>query len=104
MLNIAYKFSYFSLVDSKLLHPSPTIILGQGYAIPPYIHRRGAAAVPSVNRPRPIKVVKTISQFDEPDGWKPVVVRLFASMTRSEIYGTRLKIIHSNLYHARYSK
>ena len=65
-------FSYFSLVASKLLHPDPTIILGQGYAIPPYIHRRGAAAVPSVNRPRPIKVVKSISQFDEPDGWKPV--------------------------------
>jgi hypothetical protein len=64
----------FSHVHSTLLHPDPDVILGQGYAIPPYIQRMGAAAADAqaIYRPRPAKVVKTVSQFDEPGGWKPV--------------------------------
>ena len=63
-----------SHVHSTLLHPEPEVVLGQGYAIPPYIQRMGApsADVQAIHRPRPVKVVKTISQFDEPGGWKPV--------------------------------
>eukprot|EP00092_Neocalanus_flemingeri_P098782 GFUD01125976.1.p1 GENE.GFUD01125976.1~~GFUD01125976.1.p1 ORF type:complete len:184 (-),score=45.00 GFUD01125976.1:20-571(-) len=64
-----------SCVHSKLLKLDPEVILGHGYAIPPFIHRRGSAAAvvdQTVHRPRHTKVVKTISQFDEPGGWKPV--------------------------------
>jgi hypothetical protein len=64
----------FSYVDSTLLHADPEVILGQGYAIPPYIQRMGAAAADAqaIHRTRPVKVVKTLSQFDERGGWKPV--------------------------------
>ena len=50
----------------------PEIIVGRGYAIPPYIHITGTATengktVPEpkhVHRPRHARVIKTISQFD----------------------------------------
>ena len=59
----------------------PEIIVGRGYAIPPYIHRTGIATenrqtVPKprhVHRPRLARVIKTVSQFDEPGGWTPVL-------------------------------
>merc|ERR1712130_204243 len=55
--------------------PPPEIVLGHGYAIPPYIHRMGSAgpAIQEIHQTGPVKVVKTVSQFDEPGGWKPVV-------------------------------
>ena len=57
------------------LHVDPEVIIGQGYALPPYTHRVGSASADAqeLHRHRPVKVVKTLSQFDEPGGWKPVL-------------------------------
>ena len=65
----------FSYVQGALLHPDSEVVLGQGYAIPPFTLQRAgaaAAAVQSIHRPRQVKVVKTFSEFDDPDGWNPV--------------------------------
>jgi hypothetical protein len=64
----------FSHIHSTLLHADSEVILGRGYAIPPFLQRMGAAAAlaQAIHRTRPVRVVKTLSQFDEPGGWKPV--------------------------------
>ena len=76
------------------LHVDPEVIIGKGYAIPPYIHRKGSASAEAqaIQRHRPAKVVKTVSQFDEPGGWKPVLEKydmdLFEPATQQFVTGS----------------
>merc|ERR1712106_378832 len=71
VLSVLFHICY---VQGALLHPDSEVVLGQGYAIPPFTLQRAgaAAAVQSIHRPRQVKVVKTFSEFDDPDGWNPV--------------------------------
>ena len=63
-----------SVVHGALLHPDPEVVLGRGYAIPPFIQRMGSPspAIQDIHLPRKIRVINSISQFDDPEGWKPV--------------------------------
>merc|ERR1712013_35950 len=65
---------YNCVVHGALLHPGPEVVLGRGYAIPPFIQRMGSPSpvIQDIHLPRKIRVINSISQFDEPGGWKPV--------------------------------
>merc|ERR1719376_1698220 len=62
------------VVHGALLLPDPDVVLGRGYAMPPFIQRMGSPspAIQEIHLPRKVKVVNSISEFDEPGGWKPV--------------------------------
>merc|ERR1719320_704350 len=64
----------YCVVHGALLHPDPEVVLGRGYAIPPFIQRMGSPspAIQDIHMPRKVRVINSISQFDEPGGWKPV--------------------------------
>jgi len=72
---ITYTIVYnWCVVHGALLHPDPDVVLGRGYAMPPFIQRMGSPspAIQEIHLPRKVKVVNSISEFDEPGGWMPV--------------------------------
>ena len=94
LIRFVLGFIFFRFVVGAFLHVDPEVIIGQGYAIPPYIHRiwSVSADAQAIQRHRPAKVVKTVSQFDEPGGWKPVLEKydmdLFEPATQQFVTGS----------------
>jgi len=63
-----------STTFGKLLYQDPEVVIGDGFAVAPDIHRYGdpAADINEILPSRELKIVKSVSQFDDPNGWKPV--------------------------------
>merc|ERR1711915_783467 len=79
-------FNFICSVYPALLHVDPEVIVGRGYAAAPFIHKKGALMntgkgirdddsklIQKVRKPRKVKIVKSFSEFDDPNGWAPVL-------------------------------